>query len=68
MKARIYIVAMVDRVDAYPMVVGAYGTRQEALNVIREEIQDWADDRAGEDIEVDFDRMQGHYINADAGC
>ena len=32
------------------------------------DIENWADDRAGENVEVDFDKMSVSYRDRDEGC
>lgn len=61
---KIWIATYVDygeTCDGKPRTLGAYATEEEARNAVRSDIKEWADDRAGEDIEVDFDKMSATY-------
>ena len=54
--------------DGKPRVLKACATKEEAQNEVRADIEDWADDRAGENVEVDFDKMSASYQDRDEGC
>ena len=54
--------------DGKPRVLKACATKEEAQNEIRADIEKWADDRAGENVEVDFDKMSASYQDRDEGC
>lgn len=54
--------------DGKPRVLKACSTKEEAQNEVRADIEKWADDRAGENIEVDFDKMSASYRDRDDGC
>ena len=54
--------------DGKPRVLKACATEEEAQNEVRADIEDWADDRAGENIEVDFGKMSVSYHDRDEGC
>ena len=54
--------------DGKPRVLKACATKEEAQNEVRADIEDWADDRAGENIEVDFDKMSVSDQDRDEGC
>ena len=54
--------------DGKPRVLKACATKEEAQNEIRADIEDWADDHAGENVEVDFDKMSASYQDRDEGC
>ena len=54
--------------DGKPRVLKACATKEEAQNEIRADIEDWADDRAGENVEVDFDKMSVSDQDRDEGC
>ena len=43
--------------DGKPRVLKACATKEEARGEVRADIEKWADDRAGENVEVDFDKM-----------
>lgn len=38
------------------------------MEYIRNDIEDWADRYAGENIEVDFERMSARFTDSDRGC
>ena len=50
-----------------PRVLKACATKEEAQNEVRADIEDWADDRAGENVEVDFDKMSVSDQDRDEG-
>ena len=54
--------------DGKPRVLKACATKEEAQNEVRADIEDWADDRAGENVEVDFDKMSVSDKDRDEGC
>ena len=61
---KLWIAVYVDRgetCDGKPRVLKACATKEEALGEVRADIEKWADDRAGENIEVDFDKMSASY-------
>ena len=53
--------------DGKPRVLKACATKEEALNEVRADIEKWADDRAGENVEVDFDKTSASYRDRDEG-
>lgn len=57
-----------DTCDGKPRVLKACATKEEAQNEVRADIEDWADDRAGENVEVDFDKMSVSDQDRDEGC
>ena len=58
-----------DTCDGKARVLCVCATKEEAEAYVRADIESWADERAGEDIEVDFDKMSAHYeYNTDNGC
>ena len=68
---KLWIAVYVDRGetrDGKPRVLKACATKEEARNEVRADIEDWADDRAGENVEVDFDRMSASCRDRDEGC
>lgn len=68
---KIWIVTAVDSgetCDGKARVLEACKTKEEALAFARSDIEKWADDRAGENIEVDFDRLSASYAGTDFGC
>lgn len=54
--------------DGKARVLKACATKEEAQNEIRADIEKWADDRAGENVEIDFDKMSASYRDRDEGC
>ena len=71
---KIWIATYVDRgetCDGKARVLKACATEEEARNEVRADIEKWADDRAGENVIVDFDKMSASYgdcARADDGC
>ena len=68
---KLWIAVYVDRgetCDGKPRVLKACATKEEAQNEVRADIEKWADDRAGENVEVDFDKMSASYRDRDEGC
>ena len=67
-----FIVTAVDSgetCDGKARVLEVCSTREEAKAFVQNDIEAWADEREGEDIEVDFDKMSAHYAyNNDNGC
>ena len=54
--------------DGKPRVLKACATKEEALNEVRADIEDWSDGRVGENVEVDFDKMSVSDRDRDEGC
>lgn len=54
--------------DGKARVLKACATKEEAQNEVRADIEKWADDRAGENVEVDFDKMSVSDQDRDEGC
>ena len=50
-----------------PRVLKACATKEEARGEVRADIEKWADDRAGENVEVDFDKTSASYRDRDEG-
>lgn len=68
---KIWIATYVDHgetCDGKARVLKACATKEEAQNEVRADIEKWADDRAGENIEVDFDKMSASYQDCNDGC
>ncbi len=66
-----YIITYVDHgetCDGKARILDICDTKDEAIQVIREDIQEWADQRAGQNIEVDFDKMSAKHKEYDNGC
>ena len=54
--------------DGKARVLKACATKEEAQNEVRADIEKWADDRAGENVEVDFGKMSASCRDRDEGC
>ena len=55
--------------DGKARILVVCNTREEAKAFVQADIETWADEREGEDIEVDFDKMRAHYAyNNGNGC
>ena len=54
--------------DGKPRVLKACATKEEAQNEVRADIENWAYDREGENVEVDFDKMSVSDRDRDEGC
>lgn len=55
--------------DGKARVLKCCDTKEEAQQYVRSDIEKWADDRAGENIIVDFDKMNAYYKDNDNnGC
>ena len=66
-----WIVTYVDRgetCDGKARVLTVCVTKDEARNEVRADIEKWADDRAGDNVVVDFDKMSASYRDRDEGC
>jgi len=72
MNIKLWIVTAVDHgetCDGKARVLEVCKSKEEAKAFARSDIEKWADDRAAEDIYVDFDAMAAGYNgNADEGC
>lgn len=72
MNIKLWIVTAVDHdetCDGKARVLEVCKSKEEANAFVRSDIEKWADDRATEDIYVDFDAMAaGYNCNADEGC
>jgi hypothetical protein len=72
MNMKIWIATYVDHgetCDGKARVLDVCKSKEEAEAAVRADIEKWADDRATEDIYVDFDAMAaGYNRNADEGC
>ena len=67
---KLWIAVYVDRgedCDGKPRILKACSTKEEAQNEVRADIEKFADDRAGENLEVDFDKMSASYRDRDEG-
>lgn len=72
MTTKIWIATYVDRgdtCDGKARVLDIYKSKEEAEAAVRNDIEKWADDRAGERLIVDFDKMTAYCLyDADVGC
>lgn len=72
MKIKLWIVTAVDHgetCDGKARTLETCKSKEEAKAFVRADIEKWADDRATEDIYVDFDAMAaGYNCNAAEGC
>lgn len=72
MNVKLWIATCVDHgetCDGKARVLDVCKSKAEAEAAVRNDIEKWADDRATEDIYVDFDAMAAGYNgNADEGC
>lgn len=73
MNINLWIVTFVDygeTCDGKARVLAVCKSREEAEACVKHDIEKWADDHAGENIEVDFDGMSVSYsmYNDDCGC
>lgn len=69
----LWIVTAVDygeTCDGKARVLECCNTKEEAKSYVTSDIQNWADQRAGENIIVDFDKMSAKYKDSsiDDGC
>ena len=67
-----FIVTAVDygeTCDGKARVLAVCNTREEVKAFVQAVIEEWVDERAGECVEVDFDKMSAYYAyNNDNGC
>lgn len=57
-----------DNCDGKARVVAICSSKEYAMEYIRNDIEEWADRYAGENIEVDFERMSARFTDSDRGC
>ena len=58
-----------DTCDGKARVLAVCSTREEAKAFVQADIEEWVDERAGECVEVDFDKMSAHYVYSNGnGC
>ena len=63
MTKRLFIVTAVDTsetADGKAIVIDVCSTREEALNVIKNDMESYVDDAAGMELVVDFDKWSAH--------
>lgn len=67
-----WIVTAVDHgetCDGKARVLQVCDTEDEAKAYVRNDMESWLDERAGEGVEADFDKMEAHYdYDSDNGC
>jgi len=72
MNIKLWIATYVDygeTCDGKARVLDICKSKEEAQAAVRNDIEKWADDRAGENVYVDFDAMAAGYNDtADNGC
>lgn len=54
--------------DGKARILGVDQTREEAEARVINDIEHWADSRAGYSVTVDFDKMNAGYTGEDTGC
>lgn len=68
---KMFIVTAVDiseTVDGKARVLAVCNTREEAKAFVQNVIETWADEREGEDIEVDVNKMSAYHDYNDDAC
>lgn len=68
---KIWIATYVDQgetCDGKARVLKACATKEEAQNEVRADIEQWADNHAGENIEVDFSKMSAFRKDNSSRC
>lgn len=63
MSKKLFIVTAVDTsetADGKAIVIDVCSTREEALNVIKNDMESYVDDAAGMELVVDFDKWSAH--------
>ena len=68
---KVWIVTCVDygeTCDGKARVLQICKSKEEAKAYVKNDIENWADDRAGENIRVDFGKMSARYVECDDGC
>ena len=63
MSKKLFIVTAVDTsetADGKAIVIDVCSTREEALNVIKNDMESYVDDSAGMELIVDFDKWSAH--------
>lgn len=71
MSKKLFIVTAVDTsetADGKAVVVDVCSTREEALNVIKNDMESYVDDAAGMELVVDFDKWSAHTEDYHYGC
>lgn len=71
MAKKLFIVTSVDTsesTDGKAVVVDVCGTKEEALNLVRNEMEAYADDGAELELVIDFNRMSAHTEDFKYGC
>lgn len=71
MSKKLFIVTAVDTsetADGKAVVVDVCSTREEALNVVKNDMESYVDDAAGMELVVDFDKWSAHTEDYRYGC
>ena len=72
MKIKLWIVTVVDYGETCNFkarVLETCKSKEEAKAFVRADIEKWADDHAGESVEVDFDKMSAYCTyDTNSGC
>ena len=71
MSKKLFIVTAVDTsetADGKAVVVDVCNTREEAVNVIKNDMESYVDDAAGMELVVDFDKWSAHTEDYSYGC
>ena len=68
MPKKIWIATYVDFDDGKARVLDIFTSKEEAAAAVRNDIEKWCDDHAGEDYCVDFDRMRTYFSEIGDGC
>lgn len=71
MTTKIWIATYVDHgetCDGKARVLDIFKSKEEASAAVRNDIEHWCDNHAGEDYAVDFDRMRTYFSENSDGC
>lgn len=69
---KVWIATYVDHSDTSngkPGVLGVYGSEEKAVAAVNDDIKTWADEHAGEDVNINCIKMSAYYATYDdVGC
>ena len=68
---KVWIVTCVDygeTCDGKARALQICKSKEEATAYVNNDIENWADDHAGENITVDFGKLSARYVECDNGC
>ena len=72
MKTKLWIATYVDygeNCDGKPRVLEVCKSKDEAIAAVRLDIENWVDERAGRNINVDFNKMSAYFCDdRNTGC